>query len=71
MTSGPLSTQGGSSPFSSRSWVCRACGPSDAKLTITNATVDVSVILFCPACGCEMFRDDALGQIESEADQLV
>ena len=28
------------------------------------STVDVSVVMFCPACGKEAIRDDPLGEIE-------
>lgn len=27
--------------------------------------VEVSVAMFCPYCGLELYRDDVLGQIES------
>ena len=47
---------------SSRDWVCPDHGVVYQAEWRSN--IEVSVVMFCPTCGKEAIRDDALGAIE-------
>jgi hypothetical protein len=43
---------------------CPVCGLG-MGFAILDSTVEVSLLVFCPGCGHEMDRTDALGEIEA------
>lgn len=56
----------GTAPLDTR-WLCPSCGYDGFRTGEIKATVECSMLWFCPVCHTALDRQDPLGEIEREA----